>query len=79
MNPCQAGEHAEWIIQHCLGWRKGTTELIYEDWPEYSQPMTRTAALNALRECDKKYPYEFRAHRLDFVSIAETHLRIIKS
>lgn len=20
----------EWIIQRCLGWKKGTTELIYE-------------------------------------------------
>lgn len=54
----------EWIIQRCLGWKKGTTELIYEDWPEYRTPMTREAALKALKECDEKHPYEFRAHRV---------------
>jgi hypothetical protein len=54
----------EWIIQRCLGWKKGTTELLYEDWPEYRTPMTRAAALQALKECDEKYPYEFRAHRV---------------
>ncbi len=56
-------ERAEWIIQRCLGWRKGTTELLYEDWPEYNQPMTRAAALLALGKCNEKYPQEFRAHR----------------
>jgi hypothetical protein len=54
----------EWIIQRCRGWKKGTTELIYEDWLEYSRPMTRAAALVALKRCNEKYPYEFRAHRL---------------
>ena len=53
-----------WIIQRCLGWRKGTTELLYEDWPEYSQPMTLPAAIVALKECEQKYPHEFRAHRV---------------
>jgi hypothetical protein len=57
-------ENKEWIIQRCLGWKKGTTELLYQDWPEYSQPMSRTMALAALKQCDEKYPYEFRAHRL---------------
>lgn len=55
----------EWIIQRCLGWKKGTTELIYEDWPEYSQPMSRAAAIKALKKCDEKYPYEFKAHRIN--------------
>jgi hypothetical protein len=50
-----------WIIQRCIDAFKNQ----YEDWPGYCEkPMTRDEAMIALKECEEKWPYGFRAHKV---------------
>lgn len=58
-------ERPEWTIQRCTQKWRGT-ELQYEDWPGYSERlMTRTEMLDALKECERKWPeHEFRGHNV---------------
>lgn len=51
----------EWIIQRCIDAFKNQ----YEDWSGYCEkPMTRDEAMIALKECEEKWSYEFRAHKV---------------
>lgn len=50
-----------WIIQRCIDAFKDE----YENWPEYSTPMSREQMIEALEECNKRWPkYEFRGHNM---------------
>lgn len=50
-----------WIIQRCINAFKDE----YENWPEYSTPMSREQMIEALDECNEKWPeYEFRGHNV---------------
>jgi hypothetical protein len=55
-----------WIIQRFIRRaRPGEDEDVYEPWPGYTNDMTKEAALQALEECEKRWPdIEFRAHRV---------------
>jgi len=54
-------QRKEWIIQKC----KNAFKNDYEAWPEYDQPMTRDQMLEALEECNAKWPHlEFRGHKI---------------
>lgn len=57
------GEMREWIVQRCTQQWLGT-ELVYEDWPGYSERlMTRAEMESALSECNRKwFKEEFRGH-----------------
>ena len=56
----------DWIIQRAVRIRAasdGGDE--YEPWPGYTHPMTGDEAMEALAECEARWPeLEFRAHRL---------------
>ncbi|KAA0080924.1 hypothetical protein CIW54_22940 [Paraburkholderia sp. T12-10] len=56
----------EWIVQRFIRLaRPGEDEDLYEPWQGYSDGMTKAAALEALVECERRWPdYEFRAHRI---------------
>ncbi|QMI49926.1 hypothetical protein [Burkholderia sp. MBR-1] len=60
-------EYDDWIIQ-CAIPRQSPPVAgadAYVPWPGYSRPMTADAAVNALLECEDRWPdREFRAHRL---------------
>lgn len=49
-----------WIIQRCIDAYKNQ----WEDWPEYSEPMTYDEMSRALKICSQHSEYEFRGHRL---------------
>ena len=52
-----------WIVQRCIdAWTNH-----YENWPDYcEEPMTCDAIMNALIECEKKWPdLSFRGHNIN--------------
>lgn len=51
-----------WIVQRCID----ASTNRYEDWPGYcEQPMTHDDIMNALIECEEKWPdYSFRGHNI---------------
>lgn len=56
-HPLKGGYEKCWIIQRCIN----ENEDQYENWHEYSEPMTLLDAYHALDECAKKWPeYIFR-------------------
>lgn len=58
-----------WIIQRCIN----AWENSYEDWPGFcDQLMTRDEMIEALRECEQKWPnYEFRGHNKSHLSLRQ--------
>ncbi|MFU8797121.1 MAG: hypothetical protein ACNA7Y_00215 [Gammaproteobacteria bacterium] len=51
----------EWIIQKCINAAKNE----YQDFEGYCEKfMTRDEMMIALKECEKKWPYEFRGHKV---------------
>ena len=44
----------EWIVQKC----NNAFRNDYEAWPGYDRPITREQMIEALDECDRKWPVE---------------------
>ena len=64
-----------WIIQR----RVCAARNEYEDWPGYTELMTRPEVLAALGECDQRWPdMDFRAHRVRNLRSGHSRLHLVR-